>query len=300
MHFPAALARPLGRPLQFCCLVALGLLCFALGQRFEVARDNRLDPFDKTELGTTWCDRETYHIALRVGPDSATLAHELAHEGAHVQQMRALGCKASAHRPSPIERLQREAGALCAEAHYAVTTDPIHDVQEYDDVAPQLEERYGMLTDFSPATINTAADSACAPYKKKAVKRRRRPPDEHSVIWPAITPAVSASFSMPNRKVSPEVAAAISAHTREVGRATYEAIQNTLATDRSPSACLEEDGALAAVNAARSTLKAAILRDIDDAVAAERGRCRKAVIRAQWDGKWARYPLADALNAIGT
>jgi hypothetical protein len=262
----------------------------------EILRSNRISRFDTTTLGTTWCDRGTFHIALRVGPDSVTLAHE----GAHVQQMRALGCKASAHRPSPLERLQREAGALCAEAHYAVTTDPIHDVQEYDDVAPQLEERYGMLTDFSPATINTAADSACAPYKKKAVKRRRRPPDEHSVIWPAITPAVSASFSMPNRKVSPEVAAAISAHTREVGRATYEAIQNTLATDRSPSACLEEDGALAAVNAARSTLKAAILRDIDDAVAAERGRCRKAVIRAEWDGKWARYPLADALNAIGT
>ena len=106
------------------------------------------------------------------------------------------------------------------------------------------------------------------------------------------------SFSMPNREVSPEVAAAISAHTREVGRATYEAIQNTLATDRSPSACLEEDGALAAVNAARSALKAAILNDIAAAVADERAGCRLAVARARLEGVGPWTQTDDAVSAI--
>ena len=171
MRLPAALTRALGRLGNLAALAFVVVLAFQAGQQWEIARGNRLPHFDRTTAGTTWCDRDAYQIALRVGPDSLTLGDELAHEAAHVQQMRAIGCVAAARRATPSERLHREAGALCAEAAHAIATHPSRDVQEFDDVAPQLEEQYGMTSYSSLAEISAVADSACAPFRGKKAKR---------------------------------------------------------------------------------------------------------------------------------
>ena len=63
MRLPAALTRPLGRLGNLAALAFVVVLAFQAGQQWEIARGNRLPHFDRTTAGTTWCDRDAYHIA---------------------------------------------------------------------------------------------------------------------------------------------------------------------------------------------------------------------------------------------
>jgi hypothetical protein len=71
---------------------------------------------------------------------------------------------------------------------------------------------------------------------------------------------------MPERKVSAEVAGAISVLAVACASAMYTAIQSTLATDRTLAACIEDPRP--SVAAAQAALRAAILHDIAAATTA--------------------------------